>query len=149
MSPPELQGLDNTYHIELSEAKNGRKIWTNRTYTFTSIPSFLVETNFFQTRGSAIPDGTDMNILINPPSIIYIAPTSNPDYNGGFSGSLPKDGWTLQKDQITTCAPKSWGTLSPIWSKNFKKGGPTTIALPKLTKYFLGVIFVAGNNFII
>lgn len=132
----ELYGVVN----KLSTATIGGIVWIGKEQAFDVLPSFLVGAPFFQMRLVTLSHAV-MTIMICEPSTIYIS--CDRDFHGGFDSSLPNDGWIQQKDQIKA---GRW-SLKRIWMKNFTDNGVTTITLPTLTKSFLGVIFVAGNNF--
>ena len=142
--PPELRGINN----ELSIANDGGIVWNDRGYAFVDLPNFLVGKPFFQMPVMLKHEGGVMKILIYQPSTIYIALSTSYIYHGGFNTALPNDGWILQQGQIRTDSTLSnFSTLKTIWKKTFTTLGLTTIALPAMTEYLIGVIFVAGNTF--
>jgi hypothetical protein len=79
----------------------GAQVWRDRQYTFTSIPSFLLDGEYLQQPHEAITSGTTIQFSVNSAGLLAVAvePTRNRDC--GWRENLVAAGWTDMELEMT------------------------------------------------
>ena len=128
---PELHGIANERFI----ANQGVEAWSDKSFSFSELPSFLKGATFFKT-AETILTNSNLNIFIYRPSTVFIALMGNP---GGLN--LQTKGW-----KEFTGSHNVMARLSNLYMKRVTQNGPTRITMGTLSSDFTGVIFVRGNE---
>ena len=110
------------------------------------MPSYLEGSLLFQLPYKGLSVGTEIDILVYKPSIIYIAYEDST--SGSYGRSLEYDGWSLVTNQggtNTECC-----TLTYVWRKYVTLDSLTTISIPKILKTeFVFSLFAQTQNFLL
>ena len=130
---PKLHGIANERGI----ANEGVEVWSDESWTFSGLPSFLRGATFFKTE-EIILANTTLNIFIYRPSTVFIVLRGNP---GDFN--LHKNGW---KEYTGSQSIVANHTLDNTYMKTFTQNGPKRIIMGTPSTDFVGVIFVRGNE---
>jgi len=102
------------------------KVWSDRDYTFTSVPDEIRGAKLFQGPHKSISSGTTITITVSGNATLYLSfeaerPSGSPR-DGGFPNSLPDAGWSNTGQVLT------WDIEDmQVWSKSVEAG---TVRLP-------------------
>ena len=132
---PKLHGIANERGI----ANHDVEVWSDQTWSFSSLPSFLMETTFFKSE-EIISNDRNLDIFIYQPSTVFIV--LEPDSTDVFN--LHTKGWNNFSGHHNIIT--SSHTLTDFYMKTFTQTGPKRINLGTPTNEFVGVIFIRGNK---
>ena len=132
--------LNKIYPNRIAIARNDVVAWSDRSFTFANLPSYLDGALLFQIPQIVTPKGAQIELILYQPSIIYVA--HEQIRNGGFDKSLLNTGWTLVTDNATVLLKtedkseaKDTGCCAYkfIWKMDVSISGRTVINLPATT----------------
>ena len=75
--------------------KVGAKVWHDRNYVFTSIPSYLQGADFLQQPHKSVRKGSRISVRVNGDATIFVI-VENGGRDGGMVQRLPRMGWKLR-----------------------------------------------------
>lgn len=113
-------------------------VWYDRTNKVTSYPNYLDGGYFIQHCCKCFGEGSVLSVSVSGAATVYIAVESN--RNGGFTTSLPNNGWTSEDGQVTY----SNNPLQNIYS--YQKSSAGTITLPATTTAQTVMMIIVVSN---